>query len=114
MTGSNFNYALKFADGRLICFQRYSFSGKNTAAWGNIYVLNNLYTISDYAVPFTAPPTLSATYLNLTDSGWDGWLVRTADTAATAQHPCQFAVARPTTASGAVGAIDIVAYGFWK
>lgn len=106
----DFNYALKFADGRLICFQRVTFTNASTASWGNCY--RTTYTpTSDYAVAFIAQPVITAFFTSRSVNDNTGWVVNTGGPSLT--RPQQMYVVRPS--SGAInGTLDMVAYGFWK
>lgn len=113
-TGDNFSYAWKFLDGRLICFQRYKYTGNMASTWGSVYA-GNLVTPKNYAVPFVALPVVSATVMHTTGSNANCWLC-TCDEAglASTTKPGGYQLVRPTSASNTNGYIDIVAYGFWK
>lgn len=115
-TTDDFNYALKYADGRLICLQRYTFSGKTASADGNIYRAINVITPVNYAISFTALPSVSASYTT-SSGGWNGWLMTSFDNgyaAASASHPNSYSICRSSGGTNITGVIDIIAYGFWK
>ncbi len=106
----DFNYALKFADGRLICFQRVTFTNASTSSWGNCYRATYNPT-SDYTVAFTAQPVLTAFFTSRSVNDNTGWVVNVGGPSLT--RPQQVYIVRPS--SGAVsGTLDMVAYGFWK
>lgn len=113
-SGSSANYAWKFADGRLVCFQRYSWSGVNiNSTWGGCYSAQ-VMTPANYAVPFIALPILSA-MPDHSANGANFWLASNAERGvATLTHPPAYQIIRPTSSSGSAASIDIVAYGFWK
>lgn len=115
-TTGDYNYAWKYADGRLICFQRYSYSGKNATQEGGVYRASDVITPKNYAVAFTASPVLSASYTD-SSNGWNGWLATTFDGTAvhaSATKPGKYSIVRTSGGSNMNGIIDIVAYGFWK
>lgn len=107
------NYARKYPDGRLICFQRYVWTNKSVStAWGNCYS-GTFMTPVNYAVPFTATPIVSATP-NLT-AGGNVWVASRGENGFTSRtKPGAFQLVRPTSTSGSSGYLDIVAYGYWK
>ena len=112
-TGNTANFAWKFADGRLINFQRYSVSGNATSAWGAVYSGVQLVP-RNYAVEFIALPIVSAS-LEPSSSSGNCWLAQANEAgAATTQHPCGYQLVRPTSMSGLATQASIVAYGFWK
>lgn len=112
-SGSSANYACKFADGRLICFQRYSWSNKSVnQSWGNCYSGTFMKPVN-YAVPFIATPLVNATP-NLT-AGGNVWVASRGEDGFTSKtKPGAFQLVRPTSTSGSSGYLDIVAYGYWK
>lgn len=115
-TTGNFNYAWKFLDGRLICFQRYHYSGNMNTAWGSCYSSGpSVMTPANYAVPFIAPPAVSATLAPQSGSNINCWLTTGMETGlGSTTKPPAYQCVRPSSATGASGDINIVAYGFWK
>lgn len=113
-SGSSANYAWKFADGRLICFQRYSWSGVNiNSAWGGCYSAQ-VMTPVNYVVPFIASPIVAATP-DHSANGANFWLSSNVERGVAAlTHPPAYQIIRPTSSNGSAASIDIVAYGFWK
>jgi len=109
-TTGNFNYALKYADGRLVCFQRYTITNASTTAWGNCYRAT-FNPSSNYAVSFTANPTIVYTFVSQSVNANTGWAVNTGGPSATG--PQQAYIVRPNSGNVS-GTLDIVAYGFWK
>lgn len=107
------NYAWKYPDGRLICFQRYVWSGKSVKqSWGSCYT-GIFMTPTNYAVPFTATPLASATP-NVT-AGGNVWVASNSENGYTSKtKPGAFQLVRPNSTSSSDGYLDIVAYGYWK
>lgn len=112
-TGNSANYAWKFADGRLINFQKYNLSGNVTITWGSVYSGVQLVP-RNYAVPFIATPVIVVTLDHNSASG-NCWIA-TANEAgvASATKPGGYQLVRPTQMSGLVTQVSVVAYGFWK
>ena len=109
-TTGDYNFAWKFADGRLICFQRVSFTNASTVAWGSCYRTTYNPT-ADFAVPFTANPALNLSFDSLNVNANTSWPVNVGGSSTT--RPQQIYLVRPS--SGAItGTLNIVAYGFWK
>ena len=112
-TGNSANYAWKFADGRLINFQKYNASGNATNTWGPVYSGVQIVP-RNYAVPFIATPIVVATpdHNNTNGNCW----IATANEAgsASATKPGGYQVVRPTSMSGITTQVSVVAYGFWK
>lgn len=113
-TGDDANYALKFADGRLICFIRHKFSGNINSSWGNLYILNRAFPLTNYAVAFIADPIVQATP-KVTSGQASFWLYidNSSIGTATTQTPA-YAAIRATSATNTSGIIEVTAYGFWK
>lgn len=113
-TTGDFNYGIKFTDGRLICLQRYSWSGKSSAATGSVFVISGLMTPKNYAVEFTGMPAVSATY-STSPGSYDGWLGTDYTYGkGSASKPAAYQIYRSYTGNNTSGSIDIIAYGFWK
>lgn len=112
-SGNSANYAWKYADGRLICFQTYSLSGNCTTAWGNCYSGVQM-TPKNYAVVFAQIPVVIA-QLNVTNASGNCWLAQANEKgAATTEHPCGYQLVRPNSMSNLSTQMSVVAYGFWK
>ena len=112
-SGTSANYAWKFADGRLICFQTYNVTGDCTNAWGNCYSGVQM-TPKNYAVTFTHTPVVVA-QLNCSNTSGNCWLAQANEKGASStQHPCGYQLVRPNSMSGLTTQISVVAYGFWK
>lgn len=112
-SGTSANYAWKYADGRLICFQTYQVSGNCTNAWGNCYAGVQM-TPKNYAVKFTHTPVVVA-QLNCSSASGNCWLAQANEKGASSkEHPCGYQLVRPNSMSGLTTQISIVAYGFWK
>ena len=109
-TTGDYNFAWKFADGRLICFQRASFTNASTVAWGSDYRATYNPT-TDFAVPFIANPALCLSFDSLNVNTNTCWAVNVGGSSTT--RPQQIYLVRPS--GGAItGTLNIVAYGFWK
>lgn len=109
-TTGDYNFAWKFSDGRLICFQRTSFTNASTVAWGSDYRATYNPT-TDFAVPFTANPALCLSFDSLNVNTNTCWPVNVGGSSTT--RPQQIYLVRPS--GGAItGTLNIVAYGFWK
>lgn len=115
-TTGNINYAIKYADGRLTCYQRYTAANKSTSAWGNVYSADSLYTPQDYAVPFVTAPIVTATISGLGSGGLNVWLSADGGSApGSTTKPHKYQVTRGSTGNNVGGTtIDIIAEGFWK
>lgn len=116
-TTGNYNYAWKFPDGRLICFQKYHYSSQNmSSAWGVCYSSGSgVMTPVAYAVPFIAVPAVTATLSPESGDNINCWLSTGVESGVSSKtKPAAYQCVRPTSASGAAGNIIIVAYGFWK
>lgn len=112
-SGTSANYAWKFADGRLICFQTYDVSGNCTNAWGNAYSGVQM-TPKNYVVEFAHTPVVVA-QLNCSNASGNCWLAQANEAgAASTQHPCGYQLVRPNSMSNLRTQISVVAYGFWK
>lgn len=112
-TTGDCNYALKYADGRLICIQKVSITNKSvTQAWGSDYIgIINADAFSDYAVTFTAEPIISVVFAALNENKNTAWTVNTGGTTTARMGQCY--LVRPNSAT-VNGTINVVAYGFWK
>lgn len=109
-TTGNYNFAWKFSDGRLICFQRATFTNVSTVAWGSDYRATYNPT-TDFAVAFTANPALCLSFDSLNVNTNTCWPVNVGGSSTT--RPQQIYLVRPS--GGAItGTLNIVAYGFWK
>ena len=115
-TTGNINYAIKYADGRLTCYQRYTATSKATSSWGNVYSADSLYTPQNYAVPFINAPIVSATISGIGSAGLNVWLSADGGSApGSTTKPHKYQLTRGTSGSNVGGTtIDIVAEGFWK
>jgi len=111
--GTADNYALKYADGTMICCQRISCTTDTVETWGSLY--NVLLKPSNvlYAVEFYSLPTISVTYES---SGVNGMLTtRYQSGYPTKAHAGTYTVARPKTSStGSPAILHIIAIGRWK
>lgn len=109
VVGSGNNYAWKFEDGRLICFQRIAYTDVAvTSSWGSMYY-GVLPSPTNYAVAFLQPPTVSAV---IEANGYNAWIA-TRDDPGTETTPPVYQLIRPTSATCS-GYLDIVAYGVWS
>lgn len=109
------SWAWKFADGRLINFQRYKIVSASTVAWGGVYSKDAVMTPVDYAVPFISMPAVSATSIPQDGTAGNHWLATdTAKGASTLTHPPAYQPVRGSSGSISNIYIDIIAYGFWK
>lgn len=112
-TSNPINMAYKYDDGRLVCLQRYDFSGKAvTSAWGSMYSSGSIMTMNDYAVEFTALPVLSITGTTTYANFWVATRDEAGDPSTT--KPPEIQLVRPTSSTSASGAIHVRAEGFWK
>lgn len=112
-TGNSANYAWKFADGRLINFQKYNLSGDATSTWGAVYSGVKLVP-RNYAVPFIATPVVVVTP-DHNSTNRDCWIATLSEAgSASATKPGGYQVVRPTSFSGMITQVSVVAYGFWK
>lgn len=113
-TTGDFNYGIKFADGRLICLQRYSWTGKSSTTQGSVFVISGVMTPKNYAVEFTGMPAVSATY-STSPGSYDGWLGTDYTYGkGSASKPAAYQIYRGYTGNNTSGSIDIIAYGFWR
>lgn len=112
-TTGDFNYALKFADGRLACFQKITITNKTvTQAWGSDYMaIIGESAFSNFAVAFTADPAMNVSFVALDETKNTAWAINTGGVSTT--KPGQCYLVRPNGAT-VNGSIHIVAYGFWK
>lgn len=112
-TTGDCNYALKYADGRLICFQKLPITDKSvTQAWGSDFIgIINPESFSDYAVEFTAEPIISVVFAAQNENKNTAWAVNTGGTTTARMGQCY--LVRPNGAT-VNGTINVVAYGFWK
>lgn len=111
--GTSENYAWKFADGRLICFQTYPLSGNCTNAWGNCYSGVQMAP-KNYAVEFAHTPVVVA-QLNCLSASGNCWLAQANEAGtSTTKHPCGYQLVRPNSMSNLSTQMSVVAYGFWK
>ena len=112
-TTGDYNYAWKYADGRLVCFQQYSWSGKSTSAYGQLHAVR-VMTPKNYAVAFTSLPAISVTLI-ASAGQWNGWLCTAFEgVTGTTTKPTEYQFIRPTGGSNTNGTLCLVAYGFWK
>lgn len=113
-TGNDANYALKFSDGRLMCFIRHKFTGNINSTWGNLYTLNRAFPATNYAVAFISEPIVQA-MTKATTGQASCWIYadNSVSITATTQTPA-YAAIRATSSTNATGIIEVVAYGFWK
>ena len=106
----DFNYALKFADGRLICFQRITITDAASVAWGNCYRAT-VNPSSNYAVSFIAQPITVEHFTSKSVNDNTSWAVNVGGPSMI--KPQQIYLVRPS--SGNInGTLNIVAYGYWK
>lgn len=112
-TTGDCNYALKYADGRLVCFQKVSITDRPvTQGWGSDYIaIVQANTFSDYAVEFTAEPVISVIFVALSENKNTAWVINTGGTTKTKMGQCY--LVRPNSAT-VNGTIHVVAHGFWK
>ena len=109
-TTGSFNYAWKFADGRLICFQKYKVTSASPSSWGILY--QAAFTPSNnYAVTFVANPSTNVFFEPQSSSYNSAWIMNTGGPSTT--RPTEFFLVRPNNAAIS-GSIYITAYGFWK
>lgn len=109
-TSGDFNYALKFADGRLICFQRITITDAASVAWGNCYRAT-VNPSSNYAVSFIAQPITVEHFTSKSVNDNTSWAVNVGGPSMI--KPQQIYLVRPS--SGNInGTLNIVAYGYWK
>lgn len=112
-TTGDYNFAWKYADGRLICFQQYSWSGKSTSAYGQLHSAR-VMTPKNYAVQFTSLPAVEVNLI-ASPNQWNGWLCTAFEGGAgTVAKPTEYQFIRPTAATNTNGTLCLVAYGFWK
>ena len=112
-TTGDYNYAWKYADGRLICFQQYSWSGKNCVSYGQLYSAS-VKTPKNYAVQFTALPAVTVNLINSTGQ-WNGWICSAFESGTpTVSKPAGYQFIRPTGGTNTNGTLCLVAYGYWK
>lgn len=111
-TTGDYNYAWKFADGRLICFQKYTVNGVSTVTWGSCYMhIRGVSSNSNYAVAFISNPIVSYSFESKGSTYNTSWVVNTGGPSTT--KPQEMYLVRPS--SGNIdGYIYVVAYGFWK
>lgn len=112
-TTNDFNYALKFADGRLACFQKITITNKQVAqAWGSDYMgIIAESAFADFAVAFSAVPALNISFVAVDENQNTAWAINTGGVSTT--KPGQCYLVRPNGAT-VNGSIHIIAYGFWK
>lgn len=109
-TTGSFNYAWKFADGRLICFQKYTVTSASMSSWGSLY--QAAFTPSNnYAVTFVAYPSTNVFFEPQSSSSNSAWIMNTGGPSTT--RPTEFFLVRPNNAAIS-GSIYVTAYGFWK
>lgn len=105
-----FNYAWKFADGRLICFQKYTVTSASPSSWGSLYQAT--FTPSNnYAVTFVANPSTNVFFEPQSSSSNSAWIMNTGGPSTT--RPTEFFLVRTNNAAIS-GSIYVTAYGFWK
>lgn len=110
------SWAWKFADGRLINFQRYKLctSATSTVQWGGVYSKDAVMTPVDYAVPFVGMPVVSATTAAQAGTVGNHWLATdTTRGTSTSTHPPAYQPVRGSSGSVQNIYVDIIAYGFW-
>lgn len=109
------SWAWKFADGRLINFQRYKINSVSTVSWGGVYSKDAVMTPVNYAVPFTGMPVVSATTVAQAGTSGNHWLATdTGKGTSTETHPPAYQPVRGSSGTITNIYIDIIAYGFWK
>lgn len=111
-TGDNQNYAIKYADGTLICCIRKTFSGVGFASWGSIYEHEfGSSWFGNWAVEFVEKPVVSYAC----DGGAYGyWVASIAGAGSTTTKPGAIDLCRAGSASNANGTLMATGIGRWK
>lgn len=111
--GTADNYALKYADGTMICCQRISCTMGTVGQWGTLYNATLSPKNVNYAVEFYTAPTISVDYES---SSLNGMIInKLQDGTPTKAHSGSYDIIRPTTFSttGTV-IVNVIAIGRWK
>lgn len=111
------SWAWKFADGRLINFQRYKLcvNATNMTQWGGVYSKDAVMNPVDYAVPFTGVPVVSVTSAPQPGTVGNHWLATdTGKGTSSSTRPPAYQPVRGSSGSVQNIYLDIIAYGFWK
>lgn len=109
-TGDNQNYAIKYADGRLVCVIRKTATVSITNPWSSLYGLDVAGSnIGNWAVRFIAPPVTEQSVTTSNVSVITASYQQPTLTTAPGLTLC-----RPQAINNASVVYNVVAYGFWK
>lgn len=108
-TGNNQNYAIKYADGRLVCVIRKTATVSITNPWSSLYGLDVAGSnIGNWAVRFIAPPVTEQSVTSNVSIITVSYQQSTLTTAP------GLTLCRPQAINNASVVYNVVAYGFWK
>lgn len=116
-SGDTYNYAVKWADGRLDCHARGYYSNVSLSAWNNAYNGTCSEGVT-YAVPFISMPSVSMSIFP--DSGGAGGWCMTGNSPASALESktksgsIMFIRMGNSDAANNHGYWEVNAFGFWK
>ncbi len=110
--GNNSNgHWIKYADGTMICYQRYKLTFAAAEEWGSMYAYS-ITNIKNYPATFNELPAVSAT---LSARGKNGWLCTNVETGTeSTSRPCGYQVVRPTKTTLEDMWLQVIAVGRWK
>lgn len=105
--------ALKFANGIMICYQKFAATVSAWSAWGGVYAGVISPQPPSFPVPFTSTPAI--TY-GIETGGMNGWVATRGEAGnATATAPGPIQIVRGSSASGTASySVSTIAIGRWK
>ena len=102
---------IKFSNGIMITYQRYSIGFEDNGTWGSMYVYT-ITGIKNFPASFTNVPTISVTY---EVSGRNGWIVTQNENGKpSTTSPGAYQLVRPSSTNMSTGQLHVIAYGKWK